>query len=105
MTTTALPDQTLLDPAPSPSRAETVPRPAHRLGELSVGSSATVRHVGGARHIARRLMEMGLLPGTPVAVARRAPLGDPIELRVRGYSLSIRRCDALSVEVDPPQLP
>jgi len=103
MTTTAIPDETLLNPAPS--RTETAPRAPYRLGELRVGSRATVRKVGGARHIARRLMEMGLLPGTPVAVARRAPLGDPIELRIRGYSLSIRRCDALSVEVDPPQLP
>jgi ferrous iron transport protein A len=105
MTTTTLPEQTLLQRAPSQSVSVTTPRPAHRLGELSVGSSAIVRRVGGARSVARRLMEMGLLPGTPVAIARRAPLGDPIELRVRGYALSIRRCDALSVEVDPPQLP
>jgi len=44
-------------------------------------------------------MEMGLLPGTQVEVVRVAPLGDPIELRVRGYSLSIRRNEAMGIEV------
>ena len=45
-------------------------------------------------------MEMGLLPGTTVGVVRVAPLGDPIELRVRGYALSIRRSEAESIEVE-----
>lgn len=48
-----------------------------------------------------RLLEMGLLPGTLVAVVRRAPLGDPIDLKVRGYHLSIRRSEARAVLVTP----
>jgi Fe2+ transport system protein FeoA len=43
---------------------------------------------------------MGLVPGTPVTVHREAPLGDPVELRVRNYALSIRRADALGIEVE-----
>lgn len=70
------------------------------LGTLGVGSAATVRAVGGRRELACRLMEMGLLPGTRVEVVRVAPLGDPLELRLRGYALSVRRADALAVEVD-----
>ena len=50
------------------------------------------------RAIARRLMELGLVPGTRVSVTRVAPLGDPLELHLRNYALSIRRADALSIE-------
>lgn len=67
------------------------------LAELPVGAGGTVREVRGPRPVARRLMEMGVLPGTPVTVVRIAPLGDPIVLRLRGYSLSIRRQEAADV--------
>jgi Fe2+ transport system protein FeoA len=50
--------------------------------------------------VVRRLLEMGLVPGTRVTVQREAPLGDPMELRVRNYALSIRRADALRIEVE-----
>ena len=60
-------------------------------------SSAASKSV---RPIARRLMELGLVPGTKVSVTRVAPLGDPLELRLRNYALSIRRTEALSIEVD-----
>lgn len=53
-----------------------------------------------SRATARRLFELGLLPGTRVRVVRRAPLGDPIELRLRNYSLSIRREQAALIEVE-----
>jgi ferrous iron transport protein A len=69
------------------------------LGRLPVGASAVVSRVGCPRALARRLMEMGLIPGTPVSVTRVAPMGDPIQIRVRDYSLSIRRAEALQVEV------
>jgi Fe2+ transport system protein FeoA len=69
------------------------------LADVAVGAAAVVEKVGGRRDIAIRLMEMGLLPGTRVEVLRVAPLGDPIELRVRGFALSIRRTEARSVEV------
>jgi ferrous iron transport protein A len=49
--------------------------------------------------MSRRLMEMGLLPGTRIHVVRVAPLGDPLELRVRGYSLSLRRAEAAQITV------
>jgi Fe2+ transport system protein FeoA len=70
------------------------------LDRVPVGSSAVVRRVACARPVARRLLEMGLVPGTQVTITRVAPLGDPLELRVRNYALSIRRAEALSIEVE-----
>jgi ferrous iron transport protein A len=76
--------------------------PTHpSLAELEVGAEAVVESVRCARPVARRLMEMGLLPGTHVEVVRVAPLGDPIELSLRGYSLSIRRSEAADIGVEP----
>jgi Fe2+ transport system protein FeoA len=72
---------------------------ARTLADVPVGAEVVVEDVGGDRNVARRLMEMGLLPGTRVRVARVAPLGDPIELRLRSYSLSIRSLEARSVRV------
>lgn len=70
------------------------------LSEIPVGGRALVRAMRGERFMTRRLMEMGLTPGVEVEVLRRAPMGDPIELRLRRYALSIRREDAAHVEVD-----
>ncbi|MCC7241049.1 MAG: ferrous iron transport protein A [Acidobacteria bacterium] len=70
------------------------------LSRVPVGSSAVVSRVSGARTVVRRLLEMGLVPGTTVTVQREAPLGDPVEVRVRNYALSIRRADALGIEVE-----
>ncbi len=69
------------------------------LGQASVGQIVEVEHVGGERAFRRRLMELGLVPGTRVQLVGVAPFGDPIELLVRGCSLSIRRADASSVAV------
>ncbi len=69
------------------------------LAHARVGESLTVEHVGGARSFRRRLMELGLVPGTLVEMVGVAPLGDPLELLVRGCSLSIRRGEALWVSV------
>ncbi len=71
------------------------------LADLSVGQSAEVVSIDCGRQMSRRLMEMGLLPGTRVRVIRFAPLGDPIELRLRDYSLSVRRAEAARIAVDP----
>ena len=76
------------------------PAAAKSLAGIALGTSAVVRRVSSGRSIARRLMELGLVPGTRVTVTRVAPLGDPLELRVRNYALSIRRTEALSIEVD-----
>ena len=70
------------------------------LAALPLGAEAVVRRVQSVRPIARRLMELGLVPGTKVSVTRVAPLGDPLELRLRNDARSIRRTEALSIEVD-----
>ncbi len=67
------------------------------LETLPIGAVGIVADVRCERATARRLMEMGVLPGTPVRVVRVAPLGDPIQLRVRSYSLSIRRREAAGI--------
>jgi len=70
-----------------------------KLSELAVGSVAVVVEVRGRGSFRRRLMELGILPGTRVQVVGVAPLGDPLELLVRGSSLSIRRAEAVGIEV------
>jgi ferrous iron transport protein A len=77
-----------------------MPGHANSLAGVPLGATAVVRRVANGRPIARRLMELGLVPGTRVTVTRVAPLGDPLELRVRNYALSIRRSEALGIEVD-----
>jgi Fe2+ transport system protein FeoA len=71
-----------------------------RLSELRVGMSAVVKDVEGMDDVSIRMMEMGLIPGTPLKVVGVAPLGDPIELDVRGYRLSVRRSEAAHVLID-----
>jgi Fe2+ transport system protein FeoA len=67
--------------------------------DLPLGEHAEIASIDCERRLSRRLMEMGLLPGTEVRVVRVAPLGDPIELRVRNYSLSVRRAEAARIAV------
>jgi ferrous iron transport protein A len=69
------------------------------LHALPNGSRCVVHAVVGEAVLRRRLQELGLVPGTPVEVIRRAPLGDPLEIRLRGYHLSLRREEAERVEV------
>jgi ferrous iron transport protein A len=71
-----------------------------KLSELAVGSRAIVRRYPTASAAFLRLREMGLLPGTEVTLVRTAPLGDPIEIRVRGYHLSLRKSEAAHVVVE-----
>lgn len=70
------------------------------LSELSPGERGKVVKVAGDAEAARRLMEMGLMRGTTVEVVRRAPLGDPLEVRVRGFMLTLRRSEAEHIEVE-----
>ena len=72
---------------------------ATTLALLPFGVLARVLSVGGVGPVARRLMEMGLVPGAPVWAIKAAPLGDPIEIRVRGYNLALRRSEAESIRV------
>ena len=69
------------------------------LDELPLGSSAKVVKLAGAPGIRRRLMEMGITVGAGVQAIRRAPLGDPLEVKVRGYQLSLRKEEAGAIEV------
>ena len=69
------------------------------LARLPIGAQARVIAINGSGAIARRLMEMGVVPGAPVRVIKAAPLGDPIEIRVRGYHLALRRTEAQTISV------
>lgn len=69
------------------------------LDQVAIGSSAHVAEVRGGDDMSLRLLEMGLTPGVEVRLIGRAPLGDPLELEVRGYRLSIRRTEAARVAV------
>jgi ferrous iron transport protein A len=71
-----------------------------KLSELAPGDRGTVAKVAGDAEAARRLMEMGLMRGTTVEVMRLAPLGDPLEVRVRGFMLTLRRAEAEHIEVE-----
>ena len=73
----------------------------HTLDQLPIGESAVVDQVGGGREVSRRLMEMGLVTETRVEAIRKAPLGDPLKIRLRGYLLSLRRADAAAITLRP----
>jgi ferrous iron transport protein A len=69
------------------------------LDQLALGEHARVRAVGGHGPMTVRLLEMGFVPGVEVALIKRAPFGDPLELRLRGYHVSLRRAEARRVEI------
>ena len=69
------------------------------LREVAVGSSCTVKKLHGEGVVKRRIMDMGITKGVEIKVQKVAPLGDPMEVTVRGYQLSIRKADAAMVEV------
>ena len=72
------------------------------LNTLTVGESCMIRQVGNQRGaVKRRLVDMGLTPGTAVKLVKVAPLGDPLEVSLRGYDLSLRREDAAQILVEP----
>ena len=77
-----------MSPAPQP------------LTQLALGSTATVAEIKVPADSLGRLMEMGLLVGTPVELVRFAPLGDPVEIKIRGYNLSLRRHEAEQILVN-----
>jgi ferrous iron transport protein A len=69
------------------------------LDRLRAGTPARVLAVKGDGPVTRRLMEMGVVPGAPVRVVKAAPLGDPLEVRVRNYHLALRRSEAQTISV------
>ena len=70
------------------------------LEEVKIGQTVRIARLRGEGVVKRRIMDMGLTKGTEVAVRKIAPLGDPIELTVRGYELSVRKDDAAAIEVE-----
>ena len=70
------------------------------LREVKIGETVTIKKLNGEGALKRRIMDMGLTKGTQVYVRKVAPLGDPIELTVRGYELSVRKADAELIEVE-----
>jgi ferrous iron transport protein A len=80
-------------------RADSFEAAAVSLDRLRVGARARVTSVKGEGAVARRLMEMGVVPGAPVRVVKCAPLGDPLEVRVRNYHLALRRSEARTISV------
>lgn len=69
------------------------------LTELPIGQNARVASINDKNAVTKRLMEMGVVPGAAVEVIKTAPFGDPIQIRVRGYNLAMRRNEADAVEV------
>lgn len=71
------------------------------LDKLKIGSSAVIKTVGGQGALRLRLLDMGLIPRTEVTMRKIAPMGDPIEINVRGYELTLRIEDAMNIEIEP----
>ncbi len=70
------------------------------LDKVEVGQEARITKVGGEGELRCRLLDMGLIPKTKVKVQKMAPMGDPIEIHLRGYELTIRKEDAQKIEVE-----
>jgi Fe2+ transport system protein FeoA len=87
------------DPAQADAREARPRRDVTSLNALPHGTAARVVSVEGGGAVALRLMEMGVVPGAPVCVIKAAPLGDPIEVRVHGYHLALRRSEAETILV------
>ena len=73
------------------------------LASLSIGSRARVAQIAGVDEISIRLMEMGLTPGVELTLLGVAPLGDPLEIELRGYRLSLRKSEAARIEIEKCQ--
>ena len=70
------------------------------LNEFAIGESGVVKAVGGEGKIKRRLFDMGITPGAEVLLRKKAPLGDPIEITIRGYELTLRKTEAQFVTME-----
>ena len=70
------------------------------LSDFSIGESGKIKAVNGEGRIRRRLFDMGVTPGAELTMRKKAPLGDPIEITLRGYELTLRKSEASCVEVE-----
>jgi Fe2+ transport system protein FeoA len=89
------------DAPPNPAERAVDAAAMGTLADVRVGERARVTRIVGQGAVVQRLQEMGLIAGVELSVIRFAPLGDPVEIRVRGYALSLRRTEARCVEVGP----
>jgi Fe2+ transport system protein FeoA len=71
-----------------------------KLGELKKGDKGKIVKISGSENVHHRLMDMGLISGSEIEMQRVAPLGDPIEIKVKGYNLSLRKEEAASINVE-----
>ena len=69
------------------------------INDLQIGEQGTITHVGGEGALRLRFLDMGLIPGTAVRLQKVAPMGDPIQIQIRGYELTIRREDAKMIHI------
>ena len=70
------------------------------LSDFAVGETGVVKAVGGEGKIKRRLFDMGITPGAEILLRKKAPLGDPIEITIRGYELTLRKTEAQFVNME-----
>ena len=70
------------------------------LSQLAVGSTGIVKSIGGEGALRQHILDMGVIPGQQIEVVKLAPLGDPMEITVRNYELSVRKADAEMIEVE-----
>ena len=71
------------------------------IDDLKIGQSGVISQVGGEGPLRLRFLDMGLIPGTRVTLEKIAPMGDPIQLQLRGYELTLRIEDAMKIEIEP----
>lgn len=71
-----------------------------KLSEFRIGEIGTVKFVGGENRIKRRLLDMGITKGARILLRKKAPLGDPLEISLRGYELSLRSDEAMQIEME-----
>ena len=73
----------------------------HTLAQLEIGQSARITAVGGEGALRQHFLDMGLIPGAEVTLVKFAPMGDPMELRIHGYELTLRLADAAKIDITP----
>ena len=71
-----------------------------RLSDFTIGETGLIKMVKGEGQIRRRLFDMGVTPGAEVVLIKKAPLGDPLEVKIRGYDLTLRKDEAIFVELE-----
>ncbi len=72
-----------------------------RLRDLKIGESGIISAVGGEGALRQHFLDMGVVPGAEIKLMKLAPMGDPMELRIRGYELTLRLADAEKIEIEP----